>query len=177
VLSSDAVVHALYDEPEVLAAVRGRFGADVVTASGIVDRPVLGARAFAEEGGVAFLEELLFPLIEHRRRSWIAKQRDLRPAPPLLVCEVPLLFEAGVERAFDAALVVTASEPVRRRRVEGRGQDFDLRAARQLPERDKVARADRAYVNDGDLGALRAWVADRFAEYADRPCDASLGSP
>jgi dephospho-CoA kinase len=177
VLSSDAVVHALYGEPEVLAAVRGRFGADVVTASGAVDRPVLGARAFAEEGGVAFLEELLFPLIEHRRRNWIAHQRALRPSPPLLVCEVPLLFEAGAEGAFDASLVVTASEAVRRRRVEARGQDFDGRAARQLPEREKVARADRAYVNDGDLGALRAWVADRFAEYADRPCDATLGSP
>ena len=176
-LSSDAVVHALYEEPEVLASVRGRFGDDVVTASGAVDRPLLGARAFAEEGGVAFLEELLFPLIEHRRRSWIAHQRALRPSPPLLVCEVPLLFEAGAEGAFDASLGVTASEAVRRRRVEARGQDFDGRAARQLPEREKVARADRSYVNDGDLSALRAWVADRFAEYADRPRDATLASP
>jgi dephospho-CoA kinase len=176
VLSSDAVVHDLYGEPDVLAAVRGRFGADVVTAAGVVDRPVLGARAFAEEGGVAFLEELLFPLIEHRRRDWIAHHRSLRPAPPLLVCEVPLLFEAGAERAFDASLVVTAPEDIRRRRVEARGQDFVGRAARQLPEEEKVARADRAYVNDGDLGALRAWVADRFAEYAHRPCDAPVAS-
>lgn len=173
-LSSDAVVHALYDEPEVVAAVRARFGTDVVTAAGVVDRPALGARAFAEEGGVAFLEELLFPLIERRRTSWLAQQRSLRPPPPLLVCEVPLLFEAGAEGTFDASLAVTASEAVRRRRVEARGQDFDGRAARQLPERDKVARADRAYVNDGDLHELRTWVAHRFAEYADRPCDATL---
>ena len=139
---------------------------------------MLGARAFAEEGGVAFLEELLFPLIEHRRRSWIAHQRAVRPPPPLLVCEVPLLFEAGAEGAFDA--VARGDRRPRRcaaRRVEARGQDFDGRAARQLPEQEKVARADRRYVNDGDLSALRAWVADRFAEYADRPCDATLASP
>ena len=61
--------------------------------------------------------------------------------------------------------------------MEARGQDFAGRAARQLPEEEKVARADRAYVNDGDLPALRAWVADRFAEYADRPCDAPVASP
>ena len=50
--------------------------------------------------------------------------------------------------------------------MEARGQDFAARSARQLPEDEKVARADRAYVNDGGLDALRAWVADRFAEYA-----------
>jgi dephospho-CoA kinase len=69
--------------------------------------------------------------------------------------------------------VVTASDAVRRARVEARGQDFDQRAARQMPEAEKVARADRAYVNDGDIDALRAWIADRYAEYSARPCRAS----
>ena len=62
--------------------------------------------------------------------------------------------------------MVTAGEEVRRARVDARGQDFDALSARQLPEAEKVARADRAYVNDGDLADLRAWIADRFAEYA-----------
>jgi dephospho-CoA kinase len=177
VLSSDAVVHALYGEPGVVAAVRARFGPEVLTPSGAVDRAALGARAFSEDGGVAFLEELLFPLIERWRRRWLADERARRPAPPLLVCEVPLLFEAGAEAGFDATLVITASEAVRRRRVEARGQDFAARQGRQLPEEEKVARADHAYVNDGDLRELRAWVADRFQEYAGRPCDAPSARP
>ena len=80
-----------------------------------------------------------------------------------------MLFEAGAEGRFDAALLVTAPEEVRRRRVEARGQDFQARSARQMREDEKAARADRVLVNDAGLAALRAWVADRFAEYAGLP--------
>jgi len=171
-LSSDQVVHDLYAEPEVRAAVAERFGPAVLAPDGGVDRGALGARAFAQEGGLAFLEGLLHPRIERRRGAWVAEQSARRPPPPLLVCEVPLLFEAGIAGRFDAALLVTASAEVRRARVEARGQDFDARSARQMPEYEKAARADRVLVNDGAVGALRAWVAERFAEYAGRPCDA-----
>jgi len=67
-------------------------------------------------------------------------------------------------------IVVTASDEVRRARVAARGQDFDQRSARQTPEAEKVARADCAYVNDGGIRELRAWIADRYAEYAGEPC-------
>jgi dephospho-CoA kinase len=172
VLSSDQVVHDLYADPAVAAAVAARFGADVVAADGRVDRAALGPRAFAQPGGIAFLEGLLHPLVGRRRVEWTAEQRRRVPAAPLLVCEVPLLFEAGSAASFDAVLVVTAGEAVRRERVAARGQTFDERRARQLSEEDKVARADRAYVNDGSLQDLQAWVAERFREYAGRPCGA-----
>lgn len=154
----------------MVAAVRERFGDGVIGADGAVDRAALGARAFAEEGGLAFLERLVHGRVGERRREWIAAKAAETPPPPLLVCEVPVLFEAGLEDSFDAVLVVTAPDEVRRARVQARGQDFDARRARQVPEEQKVARADRAFVNDGGVGALRAWVADRFAEYAGRPC-------
>src|SRR5206468_2928695 len=96
----------------------------------------------------------------------VGAQRARVPPPPLLVCEVPLLYEAGLEDRFDAVLVVTAPEEVRRRRVTARGQDFSARSARQVPEGVKVARADRYVVNDGTPSDLEAWVAARFAEYA-----------
>jgi dephospho-CoA kinase len=172
VLSSDAVVHELYREPEVIAAVAERFGADVLR-DGQVDRPALAGRAFAQEGGLAFLERLLHPRIGRLRREWLAAQRAARPAPPLLVCEVPLLFEAGIEDQFDAVLVVTAGEEVRRGRVEARGQRFAERRGRQLDETAKVARADRSFVNDGSLEELEAWAAERFREYATPPPGAS----
>jgi dephospho-CoA kinase len=165
VLSSDAVVHDLYRDPEVVAAVQERFGAGIVR-DGQVDRAALAELAFAQDGGLAFLEGLLHPRIGRRRREWLAEQAAARPAPPLLVCEVPLLFETGIEDQFDAVLTVTASEEVRRARVEARGQRFAERRGRQLDEAAKVARADRAFVNDGPIADLEAWVAERFREYA-----------
>ena len=147
---------------------RERFGEAVLDTAGSVDRALLGPRAFAEEGGLAFLERLVHGRVGERRREWIAEQAA--GAPPLLVCEVPVLFEAGIEDEFDAVIVVTASDDVRRARVGARGQDFDQRSARQTPEAEKVARADRAYVNDGGIRELRAWIADRYSEYAGEPC-------
>jgi dephospho-CoA kinase len=167
-------VHELYDDAEVVTAVARRFGPGVLTPDGSVDRAALGARAFADDEGIAFLEALLHPRIGRRRSAWVAEQCARRPPPPLLVCEVPLLFEAGIEDRFDATLLITAPAALRRRRVQARGQDFDARSARQMGDDEKAARADRVLVNDRGLDALRAWVADRFAEYAGRPCDAPI---
>jgi dephospho-CoA kinase len=170
VLSSDEAVHGLYADPEVVRAVVDRFGSEVLSAAGAVDRPALGARVFGDHEAMRFLEGLIHPRVGAGRERWVAGQRALDPPPPLLVCEVPLLFEVGAEGAFDAVLTITAGEAVRRARVEERGQRFDERRARQLPEEEKVARADGAFVNDGALADLESWVADRFAELAGRPC-------
>jgi len=167
-LSSDDAVHAAYARPEVVERVRARFGDAVIGPDGSVDRSLLGPRVFAEDGGLAALEAIVHPLVGQAREEWIAAQAAADPRPPLLVCEVPLLYEVGLGDLFDAVLVVTASDDVRRARVEARGQDFAARAAHQLPEAEKVAKADAHVVNDGDRDALRAWVVDRFAEYAGR---------
>lgn len=174
-LSSDEVVHRLYRDPQVVAAVAERFGRDVVGTDGTVDRAALGPRAFADEGGMAFLQGLLYPRIEDERRRWIAEQEGRLPAPPLLVCEVPLLYEAGLADRFDAVLVVTASEDVRRSRVERRGQRFDQRSALQMAEEEKVARADSTMVNEGTLESLESWVRDEFRRRAGVPCASGEG--
>ena len=172
-LSADEVVHRLYERPEVVAAVVERFGPPALDDRGGVDRAALGELAFAQAGGAAYLEGLIHPRVGVERTAWQAEQVGRRPPPPLLVCEVPLLFEVGLEDQFDAILVVTASEAVRRERVRARGQAFVARSARQIDEDEKVALADHAYVNDGPLDDLRAWVAERFAEYAGRSCEAA----
>ena len=166
VLSADDVVHRLYLDPGVRAAVRERFGPDVMGADGAVDRPALGRVVVADPEGMAFLEGLLHPRIAEARSAWIAEQRAMNPPPPLLVCEVPLLFEVGLADAFDATLVVTASRDVRRRRVEARGQDFEARAALQWDEGRKVAAANYHYVNDGTEAELDAWVDRMFRSWA-----------
>lgn len=165
-LSSDDVVHALYHDPAVVAAVRDRFGDGVLSADGGVDRALLGQRAFADEGGIEFLQDLLHPRIGAWREQWMRRQAATRPAPPALVCEVPLLFEVGLADAFDAVIVVTAPEHVRRARVEARGQSFDERRARQWDEHAKVAAADMSFSNHGDLAALDRFVAGVLDRYA-----------
>jgi dephospho-CoA kinase len=164
-LSSDDVVHGLYADPDVLDRVRVRFGPEVVLPDGTVDRPALASAAFGQPGGVGFLEALLFPRIARDRDRWVADRRR-EGTWPLLVVEVPLLFEAGLADQFDAVVVVTATDSVRRSRTDSRGQDFSARSARQWDEASKVRLADRAFVNDGDVDALRAWVAEVFAEFA-----------
>jgi dephospho-CoA kinase len=166
VCSADDVVHALYGDPVIIDAVQQRFGPGVIASDGRVDRAALGHQAMAADGGMRFLEELLHPRIAEARLQWIARQRALVPNPPLLVCEVPLLFEAGLEDQFDAIVVVTASESVRRARVSKRGQDFDARAALQWPEDQKVRGADESYVNDGTEAALDAWIGEVFGRWA-----------
>ena len=166
VLSSDEVVHRLYRSDVVVEAVTARFGADVIDADGAVDRAQLAERAYADPEGVAFLERTIHPLVGQARERWVAEQRALTPAPPLLVCEVPLLFEVGIDDHFDAVLVITAADDVRRERVVARGQDFDELSERQMPESEKITRADHHFVNDGHLSAIEGWVGERYREYA-----------
>jgi dephospho-CoA kinase len=157
------VIHRLYREPDVVGAVVRRFGSDVLGADGQVDRARLGRMVFGDPEGMAFLERLLHPRVGAERERWLA-ERAREPHPPaVVVCEVPLLFEVGAEDQFDVVAVVSAPEQVRRARVEARGQDFAARAARQLPEEAKLARADERYVNDGTLADLEDWVADVLA--------------
>ncbi len=165
VLSSDEVVHAIYEEPAVVDALRRRFGASALTPDGRVDRAALGELAFTDPGGMAFLEQLVHPRVGAARKAWQDDQRRRTPPPPLLVCEVPLLFEADLAGAFDAVLVVTASEEIRRARVAARGQDFSARSGRQMTEDEKISRAARYVVNDGSMSQLEEWVAERFEEY------------
>lgn len=166
VLSSDAVVHDCYGDPGIVARVRERFGNEVIGADGVVDRAALGARVFGDDDARRFLEGLIHPQVGLARERWIERERSLTPPPPLLVCEVPLLFEVGLEDLFDAVVTVTASDDVRRRRVEDRGQDFDARRGTQIPEDEKIARSDHAYVNDDGLDDLAAWVRTVFDSYA-----------
>ena len=168
VLSSDAVVHDCYGDPGIVARVRERFGDEVIDADGPVARAALGARVFGDDDARRFLEGLIHPQVGLARERWIERERSLTPPPPLLVCEVPLLFEVGLEGLFDAVVTVTASDDVRRRRVEDRGQDFDARRGTQIGEDEKVARADHSYVNDGTLEDLDTWVRRIFDRYAVR---------
>jgi dephospho-CoA kinase len=156
VLSTDRVVHELYESDEVISAVRSRFGSDVVP-DGAVDRPALARRAFATSEDRAWLEGLLWPGVGSRMARWRAELERRADPPRAAVVEVPLLFEAGMGGAFDATIAVVADEDVRAARAGGRGHEaLAERSARQLSQQEKAQRATYVVVNDGTVDELES---------------------
>jgi dephospho-CoA kinase len=154
------VVHELYEDPELRAAVVARWG-DGVAPDGRVDRHAVARRAFASDEERAFLEGLLWPRVGARMAEWRERESARDPAPPALVVEVPLLFEAGMDAAFDATIAVVADETARRERVAARGhQSVDERTARQLPQEEKARRATYPVANSGTLEELESRLSD-----------------
>ena len=151
-LSTDAVVHELYGSAEVREAVVERFGPSVVV-DGVVDRSAVAAQAFGNEEDREWLEELLWPRVGER----IAEFRDSVGGVPAAVVEVPLLFESGMEAAFDHTIAVVAEEGLRAERAGARGHEaVSERAERQLTQEQKSQRADFTVRNDGTTEELKA---------------------
>lgn len=156
VLSTDAVVHDLYASPEVRDPVVARWGEEMAP-GGIVDRTAVARRVFASEDDRRWLEELLWPLVGAAVARWREEVEHAEPCPPAAVVEVPLLFEAGMDQAFDATVAVVADEDLRAQRAAGRGHEaVDERNARQLSQDEKSRRATYTVVNDGSTGDLEA---------------------
>jgi dephospho-CoA kinase len=149
VISSDAVVHELYEGAELRDAVVARFGPEVAP-GGVVDRALLAGRAFAQEDDRRWLEGLVWPKVGARVAAWLEDARASTPPPRAAVAEVPLLFEAGLEGLYDATIAVVSDEGLRRTRAAQRGHALvDERAARQLSQEDKADRATFVVRNDG----------------------------
>jgi dephospho-CoA kinase len=125
-----------------------------------VDRAAIARVVFSDPEELDWLEKLLHPKVVREHLGWREQVSKGPNPPPLTVTEVPLLYETGGESRFDAVVVITASPEVRARRREV----ADARERRLLPETEKVRLADYAYVNDGTLEELDAFVADVVAQ-------------
>jgi dephospho-CoA kinase len=156
VISSDEIVHDLLrSDEDVRAALRERFGDGVFGPEGQVDRGRIADIVFADVEELDWLERLLHPRVVAAYLRW---RDDLasRPDPPAVcVTEVPLLYEVGGDTRFDAVVVISATPDVRVSRQVRPMQD---RERRLIPDEEKLARADFAYVNDGSLEELDQFV-------------------
>jgi dephospho-CoA kinase len=150
------VVHELYDSDELREAVVDRFG-DTVAPGGVIDRGELARLAFANTDERSWLEGLLWPRVGERMAQWRgALERD-SPPPRAAVVEVPLLFESGMEGAFDATIAIVAEERLRAERAGARGhQALAERGERQLSQQEKAQRATYVVVNDSSVEDLEA---------------------
>jgi dephospho-CoA kinase len=143
VLSADDVVHDLIrDDPEVRAALEQRFGT--------TERKRIGEIVFGDPEALAWLEGLLHPRVRAVQEQWFAGLDA-----PVAVVEIPLLYETGGDSRFDKVIVITAPEEIRATRSS---RARDARSRRLIPDEQKVARADFAYVNDGTLDELDEFV-------------------
>jgi dephospho-CoA kinase len=154
VLSTDAVVHELYESDEVRELVVERFGAEVAP-GGAVDRGVLAGLAFATAEDRGWLEGMLWPRVGARMAAWRESVDGHDPSPRAAVVEVPLLFESGMESAFDATIAVLADEGIRAERAAARGHEaLDERGRRQLTQEEKAQHATFVVVNDSTVEEL-----------------------
>ena len=157
-------MHELYGGDEVRAAVTERWG-DEVAPSGTVDRAAVARKVFAEPDERKWLEGLLWPLVGMRVGSWYQSLAEQKPPPRAAIVETPLLFEAGMDGAYDATIAIVADEAVRAERAGARGHEaVDERAARQLSQDEKAQRATFAVRNDGSPEELSAALAAVLAK-------------
>jgi dephospho-CoA kinase len=161
-VSSDEIVHHLLrTDPEVKAAIVAELGEDVLDGEGAVDRKRVAEKVFADRAKLEFLERLLHPRVAAEYLAWREQLAELPEPPAVCVTEVPLLFETGAEQRFDKVVVITAPAKLREQRRRVARDDRDQRL---LPDKEKVKRADFAYVNTGTLEDLDEWVAGVMRE-------------
>lgn len=150
-LSTDRVAHGVLDRKDVTKALVERWGEEIAP-EGIVDRDRVAEIVFEQPDELAWLESQTHPRVGEEVLEW---RNGLGPEVEVAVIEVPLLFESGMEKAFDETVAVIASDEIREKRLAERGQPgLEGREGRQLSQTEKAARADHVIDNDGTLEEL-----------------------
>ena len=149
VWDADASVHRLYDTGGAgVRAIEALTPAAIK--DGAVDRSALRQAILDDKGLLKRIEEVVHPLVSADRQNFLDSHSD----KPLVVCDIPLLFETGADAWLDGVLVVTADEAVQEQRVmerEGMTREvFETILAKQTPDAEKRQRAD--YLIDTGLG-------------------------
>lgn len=141
VWDADAAVHRLYAPGGAAVAPVGRAFPGSV-ADGAIDRTVLKAALMIDPASLKTLETIVHPLVRQDRAAFL---RDTARAP-IVVLDIPLLYETGAEALMDGVAVVSTDEATRRARVLARAgmtdETLDLILSRQLADEDRRARAD-----------------------------------
>jgi dephospho-CoA kinase len=157
-------VHELYAGEEIRDVVVARWGPRMAP-GGVVDRAQIARKVFGDQEERAWLEGELWPRVGAHVWGWYQGLATATPPPPAAIVESPLLFEAGMEAAYDATIAVVADEPVREARAAARGHEAVAeRAARQLSQDEKARRATYTVHNDGTEADLEAALSDVLAK-------------
>ncbi|MEA3030915.1 MAG: dephospho-CoA kinase [Sphingomonadales bacterium] len=141
VFDADAAVHALQGpEGALVAGIEAAFPGTTDEAG--VDRTALAERVLGEPGKLKELEALIHPAVARAREAFLVAHRD----SPVVVLDIPLLFEKGGDARVDRIAVVSADPGVQRARTLKRpgmtAEKFEKILGHQMPDAEKRARAD-----------------------------------
>ena len=168
VYDADAAVHQLY-EGEAAPAIEAAFPG--TTADGKVDRAKLSARVVHDPAAIRQLEQIVHPMLGASRKKFLDEAEA--SGAPVVVMDIPLLFETGGEKRVDAVVVVSTDAATQRERILARGtmtnEALDGILARQLPDAEKRKRADFVVDTSHGLDPVRAAIRDILAEVVKMP--------
>jgi len=168
VYDADAAVHQLY-EGEAAPAIEAAFPG--TTVGGKVDRAKLSARVVHDPAAIKQLEQLVHPMLGASRQKFFADAQAANA--PVVVLDIPLLFETGGEKRVDAVVVVSTSPELQRARVLARGTmdeaKLDAIIAKQTPDAEKRKRADFVVDTSHGLEPVRAQITHILAEVVKMP--------
>ena len=163
---ADAVVHRLYEPGQPAALAIGTLFPGAVDPDGRVNRPKLRAMIQADPTVLDSLNAAVHPLVAEDRAAFLLANGGAQ----IVLLDIPLLYETGLEGLCDAVAVVSAPPEVQRERVLQRGMseaDFQMILARQRPDVEKRARADYI-IPTTSLDAARMAVKDVLADIRRR---------
>jgi dephospho-CoA kinase len=168
VYDADAAVHQLY-EGEAAPAIEAAFPG--TTVNGKVDRPKLSARVVHDPAAIKQLEQIVHPMLGASRQKFFAAAEAAKA--PVVVLDIPLLFETGGEKRVDAVVVVSTSPKLQRERVLARGTmdeaKLDAIIAKQTPDAEKRQRADFVVDTSHGVEPVRAQITHILAEVVKMP--------
>ncbi|CAN5468757.1 dephospho-CoA kinase [soil metagenome] len=154
VFDADATVHRLQGPAgRLLARIEDAFAG--TTGPSGVDRALLGAAVFGNDAALKLLESIVHPAVAEERAAFLARHASA----PIVVFDIPLLFETGGEKNVDMVAVVSAPREVQYARVLARpgmtAEKLGSILARQIPDSEKCARADFIIPTGGGLDETR----------------------
>jgi dephospho-CoA kinase len=168
VYDADASVHRLY-EGEAAPAIEAAFPG--TTVDGKVDRNRLSAKVVHDAAAMKQLEQIVHPMLGASRQKFFDDAE--RSGAPVVVVDVPLLFETGGEKRVDAVVVVTTTPEIQRERILARdnmtGEKLDAILARQLTDAEKRKRADFVVDTSRGLDPVRLRIRDILEQAAKMP--------
>jgi dephospho-CoA kinase len=163
VYDADATVHMLY-EGQAAPAIEAAFPG--ATVDGKVDRNRLSARVVHDPAAIKRLEAIVHPMLGASRQKFLHDAEQ--SGAPVVVVDVPLLFETGGEKRVDAVVVVTTTPEIQRLRILERPNmtEAKLQAilARQMPDTEKRKRANFVVDTSHGLDPVRARIRDILDE-------------
>ncbi len=171
VIQSDTTAHELYRPGEpVYEEVVQRFGRDIVQPDGTIDRAKLAAIVFGQ-GRIEELNKIVHPAVIERQRKWILEVAVQDPDAIVMV-EAALIFEAKTNGRFEKMIVVTCKPEQKIQRFAQRAgiteaaakTEVERRTKAQMPDEEKIKRADYVIDNSGPLDQTRRQVEKIFGE-------------